>query len=195
MINRLYNHTYRNMLQQFVFILALIASVNPVAHTAIVGGDFQLKRVDGQLFDLKQHRGKTVILTFGYTYCPHICSPNLSLISQTLKQLGPDADQVMPVFISVDPQRDTPAVLKNYLQNFHSALVGLTDSETKLSAVAKQYGSFIRFLGDRNAGTYEIDHSGNIYIIDKQGKLARIVPFGMPLELLVKNVKEVHHNP
>lgn len=162
---------------------------------ADIGGDFTLTRTDGDDFALHDLQGQVVVLSFGYTSCPDVCPTTLGYISSMMGALGPLADQVVPVFISVDPQRDTPTVLRDYLSYFHDSIVGLTGTEAQLQRVAKQYGTFYRYQGRRGTGPYEVDHSGNIYVIGRDGRLSRIIPYGMPPAQLIESVRDVLNEP
>ncbi len=155
------------------------------------GGDFTLTRTDGTHFSLDMLRGKIVVLTFGYTSCPDVCPTTLASLSALTRALGPRAEQMVPLFVSVDPRRDTPKKLREYLRYFSDAIVGLTGTEPQLRRVAEQYGTFFRYEGDLNTGRYEVDHSANIFIIDRNGKLARIIPYGMPTSQLIESVQDL----
>ncbi len=155
------------------------------------GGDFTLTRTDGTRFSLDTLRGKIVVLTFGYTSCPDVCPTTLASVSALTRALGPRAEQVVALFVSVDPRRDTPQKLRDYVKYFSDAIIGLTGSESQLRRVAKQYGTYFRYQGDLNAGHYEVDHSANIFIIDRSGQLARIIPYGMPTSQLIESVQDL----
>jgi cytochrome c peroxidase len=107
--------------------------------TNTVGGDFTLTDHHGKSFNLTQLRGKIVLIFFGYTHCPDVCPTELARMAQLLKQLGDDADKVQGLFISVDPERDTPAILSQYVPYFHTSLIGLTGSQDQVQAVADAY--------------------------------------------------------
>lgn len=162
---------------------------------AALGGDFALTRADGAPFSSQMLRGKVVVLSFGYTSCPDVCPTTLNTVSVLLRTLGHRAKQVAPVFISVDPQRDQPGPLRQYLSYFHRSIIGLTGTETQLQSVARQFGTFIRYHTPNETGAYQVDHSGSIYIIDREGHLRRVVPYGMPLEQLVESVEAVLDMP
>lgn len=158
---------------------------------ATPGGSFSLTRTDGSSFSLKSLRGQVVVLSFGYTSCSDICPTTLSTVSAMMRALGPRKRQVVPVFISVDLRRDTPGALRTYLDYFHESLIGLTGTKEQLQQVAERYGTFIRYRGDVKSGNYTVDHTGSIYVIDRKGEVARIVPSGMPPSQLVESVQDV----
>ncbi len=159
--------------------------------SAAPGGDFTLTRTDGTQLSLDMLRGKIVVLAFGYTSCPDVCPTTLSSVSALMRALGARAEQVVPLFVSVDPRRDTPEKLRDYVKYFNHAIIGLTGTEPQLRSLAEQYGTYFRYEGDMSAGRYEVDHSANIFIIDRNGQLARIIPFGMPTSQLIESVQDV----
>lgn len=148
-----------------------------------LGGDFQLTDHNGQLFDLKDERGKVILIFFGYTSCPDICPMELSLLSRLLGLLKEDSKKVKVLFISVDPERDTPKILKQYVSYFNPQVVGLTGSIEQIAKVSEQYHALnnVAADADKNAN-YTVSHSGNIYMVDGKGLLTNIVPFGIPIE-------------
>ncbi len=132
--------------------------------------EFHLTNQDGQTVDAASYRGKTVLLYFGYTHCPDVCPTTLGTLALALHQLGPDADKVRVLFVSVDPARDTPAVLKQYVNAFGPQFVGLTGSDNELEKLSRRYRiAYSREKPDKN-GNYEVTHSSAIFIFDDQGK-------------------------
>lgn len=170
-------------------LAVLLMAAGVAGNAAAPGGDFTLTRADGRPFSLRELRGRVVVLSFGYTSCPDVCPTTLANVSALMRSLGPRSGEVVPLFISVDPRRDTPKRLGEYLAWFHPAIIGLTGSEAQLRRIAKQYGTFFTYQGDTEAGDYEVNHSGSLYLIDRDGKLARIVPYGMPPSQLVESVE------
>lgn len=154
-----------------------------------LGGDFELVDTNGQAFRLTSLRGKVVLIYFGYTGCPDACPTDLLLFRDVLAQLGSRKDLVQPIFISVDPARDTPRHLAAYASTFSPAILALTGSERKLRQVAKAYGSHFEYVG-RTPGstTYTVDHSVNIYVVNGQGKLVSVIPYGTPVEEVVRRI-------
>lgn len=149
------------------------------------GGDFVLTSKNGA-FDLKQQRGKIVLIYFGYTFCPDICPTNLALMAQALNELSEkEMAQVTPVFISVDPERDSLDHLENYATYFHHNIVGMTGSEAIIADIAKQYGASYQKVTGESDGGYLIDHSSFTYLIDKKGQLANSFPHATnPMEIV-----------
>lgn len=159
-----------------------------------VGGDFTLMSDEGSEYSLADSKGKVVVLSFGYTFCPDICPTALATIAQALKELGRDADQVDAMFVSLDPDRDTTERLRSYTEFFHPALMGLTGTADQLSRVADQYKVSYAFVGKGTTERYSMDHSANLYILDTTGKLSSIMPHGMPPSALVKRIRAAMGN-
>lgn len=154
------------------------------------GGDFRLQSADGPL-GLADLRGQVVMLYFGYTFCPDICPTSLALLSRALEQLTPgELSQVQPLFVSVDPERDSLERLAAYGAYFHPRIRGLTGSPEALAATAKLYGAaFRRVESDSEAG-YLVDHSAQTYIIDRQGRLAHSLPHGTSPEQVLAVLRQ-----
>ena len=142
------------------------------------GGDFVLTRGDHRLA-LADFRGKVVVMYLGYTSCPDVCTTSLSLIAQALSQLDPGAlPRVQGLFVSVDPERDTPERLADYAPFFHPRLIGASGTTDEIAKLARQYGSSYRLHPKDADGQYAVDHSSIIYIIAADGKLVAMLPFG-----------------
>lgn len=140
--------------------------------------DFALKDQDGKNFHLRDHRGKVVLLFFGYLTCPDICPVTLSKLTRAYQLLGPaQAEKVLTVFITVDPERDTPEKLKEYLKYFKLNAVGLTGTKEEIDRVVDSYkASYQKVKVDSEAG-YLVDHSDLVYVIDAQGRVVDLVHF------------------
>jgi len=136
--------------------------------------DFALTDQDGKPFQFSSLRGKVVLMTFGFTHCPNICPTTLGNMSAIYRNLSPDEQKrVQIVFISVDPERDTPAVLKEYVPYFQAGFLGLTGTPDQLKAVTKDYGAFYEKqyqASDHAADYYTVNHSAYIYLINPAGK-------------------------
>lgn len=156
-----------------------------------VGGDFSLTSHLNKTYSLSDSKGKVVLLFFGFTHCPDVCPMTLSTIQTVLDQLGDQATQVQPLLITVDPKRDTPDILKNYLQWFGSNFIGLTGTAEEVDKVVKQYGGFYSYEGDTSSNAYNVDHTSNLYIINTNGVVTNIMPFGLPPQAIVENVEKL----
>jgi len=188
-------------LRSFALLLVMILltgftwkdpTVAGLAHaTDNPGNDFALTDQDGKPFRLSQLRGKVVFLFFGYTHCPDACPTTMAKLSQVFKLLGRNSDQVMTVFVSVDPGRDTTSVLKSYLAYFHMNSVGLTGTKQEIDAVVKQYGAKYEIEQSDSAAGYHINHSTYLYLLDQKGELARTFSYADGTQLIVDGVERV----
>ena len=140
-----------------------------------VGGPFTLTDTTGKPRSDSEFRGKLMIVYFGYTYCPDVCPADLMAITQALDALGPLADGVQPVFITVDPERDAK-VLGEYVSAFHRSLVGLTGSPEEIRKVANSYKAFYAKVPNEQGRDYAIDHTGMIYLMGRDGEYLGFMP-------------------
>ncbi|MEJ2620161.1 MAG: SCO family protein, partial [Candidatus Thiodiazotropha sp.] len=154
-----------------------------------IGGDFTLTADDGTEYSLKNSRSKVVILTFGYTFCPDICPTTLSNIGSVLDSLGAEINRVDALFVSLDPDRDTPQHLAEYTHYFHPNILGLTGDPKSLREVADQYKVKYSFVNKGKTKYYTMDHSANIYIINTKGNLIKILPHGLPPQALLNSLR------
>ena len=172
------------------FNTSLIAKEKISTKQSTIGGDFSLTDHNNQRFELAQLRGKLVIIFFGYTHCPDICPTELATMAKLLKQLGRDSDNVQALFISVDPERDTPDKLKNYVPFFSTELIGLTGTKDEITTVTKAYRVQSKIHSKKeNSDYYLVDHSANLYVIDAKGKLIHMIPFGLPRDHILHVLK------
>ena len=138
---------------------------------ALVGGPFTLTDQNGRRVTDADFRGKYMLVMFGFTYCPDICPSSLQVISAALEQVGSKADKVVPIFVSVDHERDTPAQLKLYLESFHPRMVGLTGTADEIAAAAKAYRVYYKKVADeKSTAGFTYDHSALIYLMGPDGK-------------------------
>jgi protein SCO1/2 len=141
---------------------------------AAIGGPFTLVATDGKSVTDQTYRGKWMLIYFGYTFCPDACPTALNNLSVALKALGADAAKVQPLFITVDPKRDTRAVMAEYLKAFDSRIVGLTGSQAQTDAAAKAYHVYVE--AQKGEGdNYLVDHSAYFYVMDGQGKFVDVI--------------------
>ncbi|MEJ2375845.1 MAG: SCO family protein [Pseudolabrys sp.] len=141
-----------------------------------IGGPFTLTDQDGKTITDQDFKGKPLLVFFGYTHCPDICPTTLFELSQALHAMGKDADGVAALFITVDPERDTAAVMKNYLSSFDPHLRGATGTPKQIEKVEKEYRVVARKVPIGN-GDYSMDHSAVVYLMDKQGHF--VAPFNL----------------
>ncbi len=133
-----------------------------------VGGPFSLIDQNGMRRSDTEFRGKYMLVFFGYTYCPDVCPTTLAVMSAALDKMGAQADRIVPIFITVDPARDTPDMLKAYLSAFGPKFVGLTGKEEEIAAAAKAYRVYYQAHKEQG-DNYAVDHSGVVYLMDKKG--------------------------
>ncbi|MEI8296013.1 MAG: SCO family protein [Alphaproteobacteria bacterium] len=145
-----------------------------------VGGPFRLVDSQGAIRTDSEFRGKYLMVYFGYTFCPDICPMALTNISQALPLLGNDRDQVVPLFITVDPERDTQNALRDYSSHFHPNIIMLTGTLEQITPMMKSYRAYGTKVKDDKATDYLMDHSTLIYLMDRQGRLLRFFPHTTP---------------
>ena len=149
---------------------------------ADVGGDFALTDSRGKRVALSEHRGKWVLLYFGFTTCPDVCPTDLLEIGKAMRSLGQDADHVQPVFVTLDPERDLPVVIGEYVASFHPRFVALTGRPDEIAAVAGRYRVFYEKVPMPGGLGYTIDHAAFTYVIRPDGRYHGILPPGTPAE-------------
>ncbi len=160
---------------------------------APIGGAFTLTDQTGKTRHESDFHGRIMLVSFGFTHCPDICPVTVATLSKTMELLGANGAQVAPLFISIDPERDTPQVLVDYLKNFDPRLVGLTGTELQVKQVADAYKVYYaRAVEDATqpAGKeYSIDHSGYIYMMSKEGQFMRVFPYNVPEQELSRAIE------
>lgn len=154
-----------------------------------VGGPFELTDQAGRRRTDTDFRGKLVVLYFGYTYCPDVCPTELQLISLALDKLGAAAEAAQPLFITVDPERDTPARLADFVSSFHPRLIGLTGSLAEIRKTAIAYKTFFAKHGNARPGDYAVDHTGFIYLVGKDGRYLGFLPPGLAPDAIADAIR------
>jgi protein SCO1/2 len=156
-----------------------------VTGKALIGGPFSLVDQSGTRVTEKDFAGRAMLVFFGYTHCPDLCPSGLQVIAAALDKLGPKADRVTPIFITVDPERDTPQVMAEYVKSFHPRLVGLTGSPAEIAAVTKAYRVYAVKVADGGEPTsYSVDHSAFLYLMDATGAYVAHFPSTVSVEKL-----------
>ena len=148
--------------------------------------DFHLTDHNGKARTLADFRGKAVVVFFGYTHCPDFCPTTLAEMTAALQKLGDKAKDVQVLFVSLDPARDTPQVLAQYVPAFNPSFVGLTGSEKEITALAKEYKLVYQRRGEGES--YTLDHSTGTYVYDPQGRLRLYVGYGQGAEVLAHDI-------
>lgn len=136
-----------------------------------LGGDFELPSTLGRRASLSEFRGKAVLIGFGFTNCPAVCPAMMGRYRATLTELGADAARVQPIFVSLDPERDSIDVIAKYVAQFHPSIVGMTGDERELADVAAKFKVYSEKVAGRNDEPYSLAHSGHIYLLDGDGRV------------------------
>ena len=153
------------------------------------GRDFSLVDHNGTPRTLADYRGKAVVVFFGYTQCPDFCPTTLAELAEAMKRLGPDAERVQVLFVTVDPERDTPALLKNYVPAFDPRFIGLYGDADATARTAKEFKVVYQKRPGQTPGTYTMDHSAGTFIFDPNGKLRVYVGYGQGAEVFAHDIK------
>ena len=172
------------------------ADAEPPLAGAKIGGPFTLTNQDGERTSEAEFNGQYRIIYFGYSYCPDVCPVDLANIMLGLKQAEKEnpalAQKIQPIFISIDPERDTPAVLKQYVSAFHPRLIGLTGSAEEIADVAEKYLIIYDIRKDEAASEYLVDHSRQAYLFGPQGEPLALLPFdGTPQDVAAEIIRWV----
>lgn len=151
--------------------------------------DFQLTDQNGQARTLGDYRGKVLVVFFGYTQCPDVCPTTLAELAQVKRALGPDGDRVQGIFITIDPERDTPDLLKAYLANFDASFVALRGTAEQTQAVAKEFKVFYAKVPGKTEGSYTMDHTAASYLFDAQGRVRVFSRYGSGAQSLTDDLR------
>lgn len=153
------------------------------------GRDFQLTDHMGKSRRLADFRGKVVVLFFGYTHCPDVCPTTLAELASAMKRLGGDAQRVQVLFATVDPERDTPQLLAQYVPAFHPDFLGLTGDAEALARTAKEFRIMFQKQPGKSPGSYTVDHSAGTYLFDPAGKLRLYVSYGQGAGVFAHDIR------
>jgi len=144
--------------------------------TAAIGGPFTLVSTDGENITDKSFRGKWLLIFFGYTFCPDLCPTALTNVSAALEKIGAATNQIQPLFITVDPKRDTREVMADYLKSFDSRILGLTGTQAQIDSMIKEYRLYVASQKSETGGDdYLVSHSAYIYLMNPQGKFVNVI--------------------
>jgi protein SCO1 len=154
----------------------LMGDLKKIAAPAAIGGPFQLTDQSGQPVTEQNLKGRPTLIFFGFTHCPDVCPTSLFEISEVLRAMGKDADKVNAYFISVDPERDTPATMKDYLSSFDPHLEGLSGDPAETTKVLTSYRVYAKKVPTKD-GDYTMDHTALIYLMDRDGRF--VAPFNL----------------
>lgn len=154
------------------------------------GRKLSLKDFDGRQRDLAEFKGKVVFVFFGFTQCPDVCPTTMAELAEVKRRLGADGERVQGVFISIDPARDTPQVLKGYLQAMDPSFVGLTGTPEQIEAAAREFKIFYQKV-PTSEGNYTMDHTAGAYVFDPEGHVRLFVRYGMGVDKVTADLKQL----
>ena len=152
---------------------------------------FELPDADGKLRRLQDFKGKALVVFFGYTQCPDVCPTTMAEIAQAKKLLGADGEKVQGIFITVDPERDTPEVLKAYMANFDPGFVALRGTPEQTAAVAREFKVYYKKVEGKAPGSYTMDHSAASFVYDPQGRLRLYTRYGTGAQALADDLRQL----
>jgi protein SCO1/2 len=156
---------------------------------ALVGGPFSLVGADGKPVTDRDFRGRYMLIFFGFTHCPDICPAELQVIAQALEQLGDKAKKLVPIFITLDPERDTPEAMANYVKSFGPNFVGLTGSPEAISAAAKAYRvAYSKVENKESVADYSVEHSALVYLMDPEGRYVTHFSYGLSADQMAEKL-------
>lgn len=190
----------RRGLVAFAAVLALLGGCDRGAreHPAfkgidITGADYArhlaLPDVDGKPRTLADFKGKVAVVFFGYTQCPDVCPTTMAELAEVKRSLGPDGDRVVGVFVTVDPERDTPVLLKEYLANFGPDFVGLRGTPEQIAETAKEFKVFYAKVPGKTPSSYTVDHTAGEYVFDPEGRVRLFTRYGSGAKALADDLK------
>ena len=159
---------------------------------ALVGGPFELVGTDGKAVTERDFRGRYMLVFFGFTHCPDICPAELQVIAQALEKLGDKGKKVVPVFITLDPERDTPQAMAEYVKSFGRNFVGLTGSPEAIADAAKAYRvAYAKVENKESASDYSVDHSALVYLMDPEGKYVTHFSYGTSADEMAEKLGKI----
>ncbi|HEU0202417.1 MAG TPA: SCO family protein [Burkholderiaceae bacterium] len=183
--------------RSFLAAAVLLAACKPAqfSNIDITGApyaqNFVLTDHTGQARTLADYRGKVVVMFFGFTQCPDVCPTTLADLAEVKRRLGDDGARLQVLFVSLDPQRDTPAVLSQYVANFDPSFVGLTGTPQTIAHTAKDFKVFYQKVPGKTENSYTIDHSTGSYVFDREGKVRLILRHGQGADAIVGDLKRL----
>jgi protein SCO1/2 len=164
--------------------------INSVSAETRTGGRFMLMSHEGKVITDQEFRGKFMLVFFGYTFCPDICPTSMMEVGETMKLLGKDGADLQPLFITVDPERDTVSVLREYVGNFHDKIIGLTGSKAAISSVTGKYRvKYARVAASKDTPEYTMDHTAALFLMGPQGEYLTRFGYGTPAKKIAETIK------
>ena len=176
----------------FAVVQPQVSNVLPSTGKALVGGPFTLVDHTGKTVTEKDFRGRYMLVYFGFTHCPDVCPTGLQVMSAALEKVGAKADQVTPILITVDPERDTPEQLASYVSSFHPRLVGLTGSPEQVGAALKSYRVYAKKVDDpKSAAGFTFDHTSLLYLMDRNGDYIAHFTHATPVDRIAERLAKL----
>ncbi len=176
----------------FAVVQPQVSNVLPSTGKALVGGPFTLVDHTGKTVTEKDFRGRYMLVYFGFTHCPDVCPTGLQVMSAALEKVGAKADQVTPILITVDPERDTPEQLASYVPSFHPRLVGLTGSPEQVGAALKSYRVYAKKVDDpKSAAGFTFDHTSLFYLMDRNGDYIAHFTHATPVDRIAERLAKL----
>ncbi|HUP96918.1 MAG TPA: SCO family protein [Usitatibacter sp.] len=154
-----------------------------------MGGELRLTDHDGKPRSIADFRGKVVVVAFGFTHCPDVCPTTLADLAKASKQLGPDARDVQVLFVTVDPKRDTPELLRQYVPAFHPDFIGLRGDAAATTQVTKDFHVYASERPTKGGESYSVDHSAQSFVLDRQGRVRLLIPPGTPATAIAADLR------
>ena len=154
-----------------------------------MGQRLHLTDFDGKARSLADFRGKVVVVTFGFTNCPDVCPTTLANFATALRKLGPDGSQVQVLFITLDPERDTPELLRQYVPAFHPSFIGLWGDAAAIAQVTGDFKIHAQKRPSATDGHYTVDHSAQAFVFDRQGRIRLMMPFDAPVDAIAADIR------
>lgn len=164
-------------------------AASPSRGLPTIGGPFTLTDQTGRAVTDADFRGRYMLIYFGYTYCPDVCPTSLQVMADALDLLGPKADEITPILITIDPQRDTPELLRDYVVNFHPRMVGLSGTPEQVADAAKAYRVYFA-KAEQEGGTYLMDHSSIVYLMGKDGSFLAHFGHNTPADKMAEGIRK-----
>jgi protein SCO1/2 len=191
------NLSHALRLAAFSAATALLLACSPPTFKAVditgasYARDFALESAAGGRRTLADFRGKVVVVFFGFTQCPDVCPTTLSDLAEVKKRLGPDGERLQAIFITVDPERDTPALLSQYVPGFDPSFIGLYGTPEQTAATAREFKVFYQKVPGKTPTSYTIDHTAGTYVFDKEGRVRLFVRHGAPIDDIVADLRQL----
>ena len=161
--------------------------------TQVVGGPFSLVSTEGQAVSPATWPGKLLVIAFGYGFCPDICPTSLGTIAHALDRLGPDGARIQPLFITIDPERDSGDKLRNFVGQFHPRLIGLTGTPARIADAARAYKVYYNKVEGGTPGNYTIDHTAFFFAADDRGEVVKVFSHDITSDKLAAELSELLH--